>query len=446
MISDKTIANAVSGRTARACDCCIRRRARWYCASDDAFLCQTCDRSVHSANRLARKHQRVRLKTASTSLKQPDPIDLPSWQRGLTRKARTPRHGKHPILGGNHQGSKSEECAGQNPLPTVPELGAEDATSCHGDETDDQLLYRVPIFDPFVVELCTSSTSPPLVEVEELGAVKNPDFKSYQNGYHPSDMDLEEFAADVETLLGKGLDEEPHGIEQLGLLNCGNSSKDMDDHIFDHVDPHFDYGKQIKAESDDMVIREPFDLGFEVCGDDFPTTCQDHQEDEKVSKVESSMAQGQRHDLCKIEDDDDNDDDGKDKMVKRRKILLRLDYEAISAAWATQSHGSPWINGQRPEIDPDDCWPHFMGTSETELQRPLFGDHQMGGHGVKGDGGREARVSRYREKRRTRLFSKKIRYEVRKLNAEKRPRMKGRFVKRSSFAPPTATAFPLLAK
>lgn len=59
------------------------------------------------------------------------------------------------------------------------------------------------------------------------------------------------------------------------------------------------------------------------------------------------------------------------------------------------------------------------------------------------DGGREARVSRYREKRRTRLFSKKIRYEVRKLNAEKRPRMKGRFVKRASFAPPT---FPLLNK
>ncbi|EPS70097.1 hypothetical protein M569_04667, partial [Genlisea aurea] len=46
------------------------------------------------------------------------------------------------------------------------------------------------------------------------------------------------------------------------------------------------------------------------------------------------------------------------------------------------------------------------------------------------DGGREARVSRYREKRRMRLFSKKIRYEVRKLNAEKRPRIKGRFVKR----------------
>lgn len=37
---------------------------------------------------------------------------------------------------------------------------------------------------------------------------------------------------------------------------------------------------------------------------------------------------------------------------------------------------------------------------------------------------REASVLRYKEKRRNRLFSKRIRYEVRKLNAEKRPRMK----------------------
>lgn len=37
---------------------------------------------------------------------------------------------------------------------------------------------------------------------------------------------------------------------------------------------------------------------------------------------------------------------------------------------------------------------------------------------------REASVMRYKEKRQNRLFSKRIRYEVRKLNAEKRPRMK----------------------
>lgn len=39
-------------------------------------------------------------------------------------------------------------------------------------------------------------------------------------------------------------------------------------------------------------------------------------------------------------------------------------------------------------------------------------------------GQREASVLRYKEKRQNRLFSKRIRYEVRKLNAEKRPRLK----------------------
>ena len=51
-----------------------------------------------------------------------------------------------------------------------------------------------------------------------------------------------------------------------------------------------------------------------------------------------------------------------------------------------------------------------------------------------GDGGREASVSRYREKKKTRSFTKTIRYEVRKLNAENKPRMKGRFVKRAPLA------------
>lgn len=45
--------------------------------------------------------------------------------------------------------------------------------------------------------------------------------------------------------------------------------------------------------------------------------------------------------------------------------------------------------------------------------------------------GREARVLRYREKKKTRKFEKTIRYASRKAYAETRPRIKGRFVKRT---------------
>lgn len=82
-------------------------------------------------------------------------------------------------------------------------------------------------------------------------------------------------------------------------------------------------------------------------------------------------------------------------------------------------------------------WVGGVGGGEVA---PAYGEMGM----VAGDGGREAKVTRYREKRRTRLFSKKIRYEVRKLNAEKRPRMKGRFVKRAAFPAvgPAVAPFP----
>lgn len=44
---------------------------------------------------------------------------------------------------------------------------------------------------------------------------------------------------------------------------------------------------------------------------------------------------------------------------------------------------------------------------------------------------REARVLRYREKRKNRKFEKTIRYASRKAYAETRPRIKGRFAKRN---------------
>lgn len=44
---------------------------------------------------------------------------------------------------------------------------------------------------------------------------------------------------------------------------------------------------------------------------------------------------------------------------------------------------------------------------------------------------REARVTRYKEKRQKRKFEKTIRYASRKAYAESRPRIKGRFAKRT---------------
>ncbi|KAF7078489.1 hypothetical protein CFC21_082914 [Triticum aestivum] len=54
--------------------------------------------------------------------------------------------------------------------------------------------------------------------------------------------------------------------------------------------------------------------------------------------------------------------------------------------------------------------------------------------------GREARLMRYREKRKNRRFEKTIRYASRKAYAESRPRVKGRFAKRADDADTDAVA------
>ncbi|KAG7029847.1 Protein CHLOROPLAST IMPORT APPARATUS 2, partial [Cucurbita argyrosperma subsp. argyrosperma] len=95
-------------------------------------------------------------------------------------------------------------------------------------------------------------------------------------------------------------------------------------------------------------------------------------------------------------------------------LVLKLNYEAVADAWSNR--GSPFSD----EIPASDTAGSDVNARLAQID--LFSD----GGGLL----REASVLRYKEKKRTRLFSKKIRYQVRKVNADGRPRMKGRFVRR----------------
>ncbi|KAJ4709947.1 CONSTANS-like zinc finger protein [Melia azedarach] len=347
MISGKNVANAVGGKTARACDSCIKKRARWYCASDDAFLCQACDSSVHSANPLARRHERVRLKTASfkspkNAQSVPDNNDsdsVPSWHKGITRKARTPRYGK----------LKTGRSTRNNTLPLVPEIGSDD-TSHEENNEEDQLLYRVPIFDPFSVELCTSANSTEEEKTADQdhhanGSESKPAIKTGYNrdvdslhGFLPSDMELAEFAADVESLLGRDFENESSAMEELGLVDYTEKEFKEGSRKVKLEEEEEEEDRVEAAVRDDQIDleREPFVLNFDY---DSPATCED--ENQKVIKGERTME-------INVEENDNG-------ANKKREKMLRLDYGSVITAWASQ--GSPWTTGDRPEVDPDEYWP-----------------------------------------------------------------------------------------
>ncbi|PIN17799.1 hypothetical protein CDL12_09536 [Handroanthus impetiginosus] len=118
---------------------------------------------------------------------------------------------------------------------------------------------------------------------------------------------------------------------------------------------------------------------------------------------------------------------------------LKLDYEEIMNAWSNK--GPLYIDAESSQIVPDINHDHFLSNNGVSwgcsaagglwtVPEIENGEMRMKNGEEMKMGQREASVLRYKEKRRNRLFSKKIRYEVRKLNAEKRPRLKGRFVKR----------------
>ncbi|XP_009137564.1 protein CHLOROPLAST IMPORT APPARATUS 2 [Brassica rapa] len=99
---------------------------------------------------------------------------------------------------------------------------------------------------------------------------------------------------------------------------------------------------------------------------------------------------------------------------KRVSTFLKLDYDRVLEAWSDKE--SPFSD----EILGSHATGIDIHTMLAEID--LFGESGM----------REASVLRYKEKRMNRLFSnsKQIRYQVRKLSADQRPRMKGRFVRR----------------
>uniref|UniRef100_A0A0E0LQQ9 CCT domain-containing protein n=1 Tax=Oryza punctata TaxID=4537 RepID=A0A0E0LQQ9_ORYPU len=118
---------------------------------------------------------------------------------------------------------------------------------------------------------------------------------------------------------------------------------------------------------------------------------------------------------------------GGDGATAARSLLLKLDYEEILAAWA--GRGSLYIGGAAAtaatagadhaaaELELDSVFVEVAASPEPAAAVAWS---------VAEPAARAEKVRRYKEKRQGRLFAKRIRYEVRRLNAVKRPRLKVR--------------------
>lgn len=452
--SSVTIAMAFAGRSARACDVCASKGAHWFCAADDAYLCTACDTQVHSANALSLRHERVRLSATGTPMKSSSSktfskvpkVEEPSCNH-VTKKL----HPSPPQVAPFRKRSRTSRPYSQHlkkltqvvksevhhssELELFDFLDAGEELLLHdGNQEVPCLSTVVPVSSP-----CESS------ELDFL----SPDCE-FQEGDHSASADS--FAVFFKSKAAHdshaALDDGDQFLVPDGFLAPAPASSDDDlpsDAFFFPGDipgldcsfvPEMDLSDDFSL-SFDLALRnnngvEAFEGDGGIVSQANLVTCKveescHSQPDQNFTagpfakffatktKAELMMPlspdriASQAKEMLKSCEDDD----------VQRVPSLQLNLKDVLTAWSER--GDVWINTVAEDSN----------SSGTSSDVGIVPDMDKGDDGQSG-ADRDARVLRYKEKRRTRLYSKKIRYEVRKLNAERRPRMKGRFVKRTT--------------
>ncbi|CAM6063252.1 unnamed protein product [Sphagnum tenellum] len=431
-------AMAIAGRASRACDVCGIQRARWYCAADEAYLCAKCDTTVHGANALALRHDRVRLaphgvplqKSSSSRTSRPRPHHL----RSLTTCARG--GGPPPRYNKIQKSSIKDEGMVQVKIETVSDFMVRDLDLMIDDDEEAGRkkssnwggAHEVPAF----ITVMQEDHGHEFDEISPGGGGFAPGFRE---GRSASSDSFSPFfkgkaAAHAE-------DELSNDADQFLVPDCLDNCCGLDDSGVE-ICCDVDGTISLVVEEDSSVVKKEGDQ---------------EEEEEKISAVEEEdeFKLFSSKDLLLTSKDSGGgstefestdfastdfgspDFEALSEEDLRQLPSLRLDYEDVLNAWSDR--GAFWMDSQRPRLlNSDDS-----NAAAARMEVPGMMVPVMSADGeatamaaAAAEVGRQARVLRYKEKRRTRLFSKTIRYEVRKLNAERRPRMKGRFVKRTS--------------
>ncbi|KAE8811930.1 CONSTANS-like protein [Hordeum vulgare] len=301
-----------AGRTsfpwARPCDGCHAAPSAVYCCADAAYLCSSCDTQVHSANRVASRHERVRV--CETCESAPAVLACHADAAALCTACDAQVHSANPI-------AQRHQRVPVLPLPAVaiPAASgfaeAEASVTAHGDKEGGE-------------------------EVDSW-------------------------------LLRRNSDDN----------NCANK-----------IDRYFNL------------------VGYNMYYDNI--TCDPRHKNNTECKNSSMCRTG----------------------CSKPALLLLLKYFSDYLAILSQISFSSMEVG----IVPDNTRPNISNRNILTSSEAI----ELSGHSLQmpvhfSSMDREARVLRYKEKKQARKFQKTIRYATRKAYAEARPRIKGRFAKRSDY-------------
>ncbi|KAL5699318.1 hypothetical protein ACHQM5_030239 [Ranunculus cassubicifolius] len=338
--------------SAKACDSCKSSSALLFCRADSAFLCIGCDSKIHTANKLASRHERVWMcevceqAPASVTCKADAAALCVTCDRDIhSANPLARRHERIPVVPFYESAASALKSNAMNLL--VPDVVVKQD---HDDDDDDD--------------------------------ERNGDIEVDEQDQDEDAVTVHEEAEAASWLLPNP---NPNSkIMETPDLNC------TDQYFFSDVDPYLD----LDYTTSSMAARFHHHQNDSVV----PV----HQPPEPIFHQEM--------DFCKSKPGYSYNTPSLSQSVSSSSMDVGVVPDA-------NSNGMNEISNQYVMNSVE-----FNGAGAAVVSQPAC---QLTGLD------REARVMRYREKRKNRKFEKTIRYASRKAYAETRPRIKGRFAKRT---------------
>ncbi|KAG6387047.1 hypothetical protein SASPL_152229 [Salvia splendens] len=387
------------------CDFCGEQRSIVYCRSDAASLCLSCDRNVHSANALSKRHSRTLVCERCNS--QPASVRCMEERVSLCHNCDWTGHSSSSTSSANKK--QSVNC--YSGCPSSAELShiwsfLLDDPSAEGSACK-QGLDSMSITDIKQRDCQDNYSSKGVVtlpseasNLSNVGMDKEADWMelsaSMQNAgllagsthsamrkvYVPREEGIAE-CKDTEFYDNFNVDEIDLGIENYDELF--GAALDNPDRLFDNEDIDGLFGPHDMSFSDCQAAYPA--EGSSVGGFKMPPACSN------AASADSVVSCKTEPNIC----------------------FMRQAHSGLSFSRLT---------GESSGVDYQDCGASpmlNMGDPPWGLPGPESA--------IPPSSSRSDAVMRYKEKKKTRKFEKKVRYETRKARADVRRRVKGRFIK-----------------
>ncbi|KAI4378590.1 hypothetical protein MLD38_016050 [Melastoma candidum] len=376
------------------CDFCGEQRSMVYCQSDAACLCLSCDRSVHSANALSRRHSRTLICERCNS--QPALVRCAEERVSLCQNCDWTGHGtstpasnhKRQTISCYHGCPSAAELSSiwcfVLDLPSIQQSGCEQGLGSMSITENKASEGASSLIEVNGADCLEGSSSIPLSKststaLSQPSSTANP---LLHRGYPPATPGVCEGENLYNELLMDEMDLNIENYEELFGLTLNNSED-----LFENggLDSLFGAKEVLAADSSyhGSQIAEGSSAG-------------------KVTSLQQACSAAS----------------GESMMSWKTEPI-----PCFSSRPAQSGVSFSAITGESSAADCQDC-----GASSLLL----MGEPPWGPHGVEAShqsANRSNAVMRYKEKKKTRKFEKRVRYESRKARADVRKRVKGRFIK-----------------